>query len=84
MRYLKIIGADAVGFSTVQEVIAAMHAGMRILGLSTITNISDPDAPLPATMEEIVAVATRPHPKWRPCYTTWWSTSTMTPSRPTS
>ncbi|MGB5421604.1 MAG: hypothetical protein WBN03_05560 [Desulfobacterales bacterium] len=63
VRYLKIIGADAVGFSTVQEVIAAQHAGMRILGLSTITNISDPDAPLPATMEEIIAVARATAPK---------------------
>jgi len=63
VRYLKIIGADAVGFSTVQEVIAARHAGMRILGLSTITNISDPDAPQPATMEEIIAVARATAPK---------------------
>jgi purine-nucleoside phosphorylase len=63
VRYLKIIGADAVGFSTVQEVIAARHAGMRILGLATITNISDPDAPLPATMEEIIAVARATAPK---------------------
>lgn len=63
MRYLKTIGADAVGFSTVQEVIAAKHAGMRILGLSTITNISDPDAPLPATMAEIIAVARATAPK---------------------
>jgi purine-nucleoside phosphorylase len=57
VRFLRAIGADAVGFSTVQEVIAAKHAGMRVLGLSTITNISDPDAPLPATVEEIIAVA---------------------------
>jgi purine-nucleoside phosphorylase len=63
VRYLKIIGADAVGFSTVQEVIAARHAGMRLLGLSTITNISDPDAPLPATVEEIIAVARATAPK---------------------
>ncbi|MGA9538509.1 MAG: purine-nucleoside phosphorylase [Desulfobacterales bacterium] len=63
VRYLKIIGADAVGFSTVQEVIAARHAGMRILGLSTITNISDPAAPLPATVEEIIAVARATAPK---------------------
>ncbi|MGB8424319.1 MAG: purine-nucleoside phosphorylase [Desulfobacterales bacterium] len=57
VRYLKTIGADAVGFSTVQEVIAARHAGLRVLGLSIITNLGDPDAPQPATMAEIIAVA---------------------------
>jgi purine-nucleoside phosphorylase len=57
VRFLKTIGAEAVGFSTVQEVIAAVHAGIRILGISTITNINDPDNPLPATVEEIIAVA---------------------------
>ncbi len=57
VRFLKTIGAEAVGFSTVQEVIAAIHGGMKVLGLSTITNINDPDAPVPATIEEIIAVA---------------------------
>ena len=52
-----IIGADAVGFSTVQEVIAAVHSGMRVLGLSTITNVHNPDDPAPATVEEIIEVA---------------------------
>ncbi len=56
-RYLSRIGADAVGFSTVLEAIAGVHAGMRILGLSTITNIHDPDRPKPHTVEEIIAVA---------------------------
>lgn len=56
-RYLRQIGADAVGFSTVQEAIAAVHAGMRILGLSIITNINDPDHPTPDTEAGIVAVA---------------------------
>jgi purine-nucleoside phosphorylase len=58
-RFLKTIGADAVGFSTVQEVIAAVHAGIKILGISIITNVNDPDYPLPATLEDIVAVAHR-------------------------
>lgn len=56
-RYLRTIGADAVGFSTIMETIAAVHAGMRVLGISTITNINDPDAPQPATLEEIITVA---------------------------
>jgi purine-nucleoside phosphorylase len=62
VRYLKTIGADAVGFSTVHEVIVAVQAGMRVLGLSTITNINDPDAPVSATLEEIIAVAERAAP----------------------
>ena len=56
-RYLKTIGADAVGFSTVMEAIAAVHAGMKILGLATITNINNPDAPEKATLEGIIDVA---------------------------
>ncbi|MEZ4550667.1 MAG: hypothetical protein R2874_09375 [Desulfobacterales bacterium] len=44
-RFLGRIGADAVGFSTVMEAICAVHAGMKVLGLSIITNINDPDHP---------------------------------------
>jgi purine-nucleoside phosphorylase len=44
MRFLRTIGADAVGFSTVVETISAAHAGMQVLGLSTITNMCLPDA----------------------------------------
>jgi purine-nucleoside phosphorylase len=62
IRFLKTIGADAVGFSTVMECIAAVHAGMQVLGLSTITNINDPDNPVPASVEEIVAAANRTAP----------------------
>jgi purine-nucleoside phosphorylase len=61
-RFLKAIGAEAVGFSTVQEVIAAVHAGMQVLGISIITNVNDPDHPAPATLEEIIAVARRAAP----------------------
>ena len=57
VRFLQTIGADAVGFSTVQEVIAAVHAGIQVLGLSIITNVHDPDAPTPAVVEDIIAVA---------------------------
>jgi len=63
VRFLRTIGADAVGFSTVQEVIAAVHAGIEVLGLSTITNINDPDNPIPATVEEIIAVAKQTTPR---------------------
>ena len=57
VKFLQTIGAEAVGFSTVQEVIAAVHGGMRVLGLSTITNVHNPEDPLPATVEEIIEVA---------------------------
>jgi purine-nucleoside phosphorylase len=62
IRFLRTIGADAVGFSTVQEVIAGVHAGMRILALSTITNVHDPEAPAPASVAEIIACAGRAAP----------------------
>jgi purine-nucleoside phosphorylase len=61
-RWLKTIGAEAVGFSTVQEVIAAVHGGLKVLGISVITNVNDPDRPVPATVDEIIAVARRAAP----------------------
>ena len=63
MKFLKTIGADAVGFSTIQEVIAGVHAGMKILGLSVITNINDPEHPVPATVESVIKVAGDAAPK---------------------
>lgn len=56
-RFLRMIQADAIGFSTVCEVIAAVHAGMRVMGFSLISNINDPDNPVPVTLEEVVEVA---------------------------
>ena len=56
-RFLKVIGADAVGFSTVMEAIAGIHAGMKILGLSLITNINDPDNPEKTTLESVLKTA---------------------------
>jgi purine-nucleoside phosphorylase len=61
-RFLRAIGADVVGMSTVPEVIVAVHGGMRVLGLSIITDRCLPDALEPATVEQIIAVATRAEP----------------------
>lgn len=63
IRFLQTIGAAAVGFSTIQEVIVAVHARMRVLGLSVITNVHDPDRPIPAGVAEIIALARKTAPK---------------------
>jgi purine-nucleoside phosphorylase len=57
IRFLKTIGADAVGLSTIPEVIAAAHGGMAILGLSVITNMNLPDDPQPCRVDDIIATA---------------------------
>ena len=53
-RYLRQCGADGVGMSTVPEVIVAIHAGMRVLGLSVVANVNDPDNLKPIILEEII------------------------------
>ena len=62
-RFLRTIGADVVGMSTVPEVIVAVHAGMRVLGLSIITDMCLPDHLEPATVEKIIAVANGAEPR---------------------
>jgi len=62
-RFLRAIGADVVGMSTVPEVIVAVHAGMRVLGISIITDMCLPDALEPATVEKIIGVANRAEPR---------------------
>ncbi len=56
-KYLKTIGADAVGFSTIMEAIAGVHGKMNIIGLSLITNINDPDHPQKTTLEAVLKTA---------------------------
>ena len=53
-KFLKIIGADAVGMSTVPEVIVAVHAGLKVLGISIISNVNDPDNFKPILFSEVV------------------------------
>ncbi|AGA25691.1 purine-nucleoside phosphorylase [Singulisphaera acidiphila] len=64
-RYLRGIGADVVGMSTVPEVLVAVHAGMRVLGFSIITDLCLPDALVPVSLEEIIAVAEEAEGKLR-------------------
>lgn len=62
-RMLRALGADIVGMSTVPEVIVARHAGMRVLGLSIITDACLPDALEPSDIETIVRVASASEPR---------------------
>lgn len=62
-RFLRGIGADIVGMSTVPEVIVAVHAGMRVLGLSIVTDMCLPDALEPANVERIIATAADAEPR---------------------
>lgn len=64
-RFLRLIGADVVGMSTVPEVLAAVHSGMRILGLSIVTDMCLPDALEPAEISRILAHAASAEPKLR-------------------
>ena len=62
-RFLRMIGADAVGMSTIPEVIVAGHSGMKVLGLSVISNMNLPDNLKPHPLEEIIAVADSAAPR---------------------
>jgi purine-nucleoside phosphorylase len=64
-RFLRTIGADVVGMSTVPEVIVAVHAGMRVLGLSIVTDMCLSNALQPANIDEILATAAEAEPKLR-------------------
>ena len=62
-RFLRLIGADVVGMSTVPEAIVAAHAGMKTFGVSVVSDMCLPDALKPAVVEEIIAVANEAEPK---------------------
>jgi purine-nucleoside phosphorylase len=61
-RMLRVIGADAIGMSTVPEVIVGVHAGLKILGLAVLTDVCLADALEPCKIEEIIAVANQSGP----------------------
>ncbi|MDZ7717474.1 MAG: purine-nucleoside phosphorylase [Balneolaceae bacterium] len=62
-RFLRLIGADVVGMSTIPEVISAVHMGMDVLGISAITDECFPDALEPVNIEDILEAAGIAEPK---------------------
>ncbi len=64
-RFLRMIGADVVGMSTVPEVIVGVHGGMRNLGLSVVTDMCLADSLAPVSLPEIIATANAAEPRLR-------------------
>lgn len=64
-RFLRWIGGDVVGMSTVSEVIVAHALGMRVLGLSVVTNVASPDAPQVVDAAEVIDAAAHAEPHIR-------------------
>lgn len=64
-RFMRRIGGDVVGMSTVPEVIAAAETGMRVLALSAVTNVAKPDARDAVDALEVVDIAEHAEPKLR-------------------
>lgn len=58
-RFLRMIGADAVGMSTVLEVIAAVHSGLRVIVIAAITNVNLPDCMKSISLQEVIANANK-------------------------
>lgn len=65
LRFLQMVGADAVGMSTAPEVVVARHAGVRVLGISTISNLAttDPTAEVTTTHQEVLEMGARAVPR---------------------
>ena len=61
-RFLRAIGADAVGMSTVPEVLVAVHAGLRVVGFSIVTDMCLPDVLEPVDVDKIIATANAAEP----------------------
>ncbi len=62
-RFLRMIGGNAVGMSSIPEILVAIHAGLRVLGLSVVANVNDPDAMQPILLDEIVQAAEKAGPR---------------------
>lgn len=61
-RFLRMIGGDMVGMSTVPETIAAVQMGMEVLGVTIVSDLCDPDHLVPVGIEEIIAVCEKAEP----------------------
>lgn len=64
-RFLRMIGADVVGMSTIPEVLVAVHSGLRVVGFSIVTDLCLPDALEVADVSKIIAIANEAEPKLR-------------------
>jgi purine-nucleoside phosphorylase len=65
LRMLRMLGGDAVGMSTVPEVVTAKHMGMSVLGIACITDMAIPDHPVHLTHEQVMEVANRTKPRFQ-------------------
>jgi purine-nucleoside phosphorylase len=65
LRFYQRMGVDAVGMSTVHEVAVARHEGMRVLGISSVTDLAQPDSHEHATGDDVVAMAKQIGPRFR-------------------
>jgi purine-nucleoside phosphorylase len=65
-RFLRMAGADAVGMSTVLEVITAVHCGLRVLAIVAITNVNLPECMKKISIEEVIATAGKAGAKLAP------------------
>lgn len=64
LKMLRILGGDAVGMSTVPEVIVASHAGLKVIGISCVTDMAVAETLVPLTHEQVIEVANRTKPKF--------------------
>lgn len=64
LRMIRKFGADTIGMSTIPETIVAVHGGMKVLGISCITDMAVPDELEPLTHEHVVAIAAKVRPKF--------------------
>ncbi len=62
-RWLQGCGADAVGMSSVPEVLVALHGGLTVLGLSVVANVNDPDNFQPISLEDVIDTASQAAPR---------------------
>ena len=65
LRMLRMLGSDAVGMSTVPEVVTAAHMGVKVLGIACITDMALPDSPIHLTHEQVMETANRTKPRFQ-------------------